>query len=427
MNKAFPITLVLISLTALSTVDAEPLGEAVPNSWVSKAPMHVARSSLGVAVVNGKIYAIGGANGSELWPNVGRIMGTNEEYDPATNTWTYKAPMPTQRYGFAIAVYENKIYCIGGIKNYTKATGYEVTGANEVYNPITNTWETKTSMRTPRSHLAANVVHDKIYLIGAATLNEVYDPASDSWTTKAPMPNEASGYASAVFDNRIYIFGGLSEDNLHVLNQIYDPETNRWSYGASPPNLPSSLYGRQGNPAAAATTGAMANKRIYYIVNAVPYSVQIYNPESDSWSNGTSILTNRGDLGVAVLIDTLHAIGGSTCHYLYPDDTFGVSVAEYAVNEQYTPLGYGTPDPSYQSPSPSPAPSLSLSPTPTPTQTPTLPPSLQTPNPSASPSPQATENTVQSAGEFPFAAAAVAIVAVVSATVFALFLRKKRK
>lgn len=36
---------------------------AVENSWASKAPMQEARAHLGVAVVNGKIYAIGGDAG----------------------------------------------------------------------------------------------------------------------------------------------------------------------------------------------------------------------------------------------------------------------------------------------------------------------------------------------------------------------------
>jgi len=53
-----------------------------------------------------------------------RPVGTNEEYDPATNRWTYKTPKPTSGGGFGIAVYKNKIYCIGD-------------NVNEVYDPVT--------------------------------------------------------------------------------------------------------------------------------------------------------------------------------------------------------------------------------------------------------------------------------------------------
>ena len=87
-------------------------------AWASKASMQVARSGLGVAVVNGKIYAIGGADGSSAG-----FSSTNEEYDPTTDTWAFKAPMPTPRSDFGITVYENKIYCIGGYVKGSPPTG----------------------------------------------------------------------------------------------------------------------------------------------------------------------------------------------------------------------------------------------------------------------------------------------------------------
>ena len=107
--------------------------------------------------------------------------------------------MPTPRSGFAIAVYQNKIYVIGG----TVGNGY--VGNNEVYDPVSNTWETKTSMPTPRADLCANIVNDKIYLIGGkkyssttpffneTNINEVYDPANDSWSYKNANSNSRSG------------------------------------------------------------------------------------------------------------------------------------------------------------------------------------------------------------------------------------------
>ena len=57
--------------------------------------MPTARGGLGVAVANGKIFAIGGLNG-------GLPLNTNEQFDPNTNQWTSKAPLPTARSGFAI-------------------------------------------------------------------------------------------------------------------------------------------------------------------------------------------------------------------------------------------------------------------------------------------------------------------------------------
>ena len=82
--------------------------------------MHFTRANIGVAVVNGQIYAIGGDNGTEIG-NVSpgtsmtmNVVNVNEAYNPSSDTWVSAAPMPTARALFGTAVYQNKIYCIGG-------------------------------------------------------------------------------------------------------------------------------------------------------------------------------------------------------------------------------------------------------------------------------------------------------------------------
>jgi hypothetical protein len=72
------------------------------NYWITKAPMQVARADLGVAAVDGKIYAIGGANQTfqaasipDTFPVGENPVGVNEQYDPATNDWAFKDQCPT--------------------------------------------------------------------------------------------------------------------------------------------------------------------------------------------------------------------------------------------------------------------------------------------------------------------------------------------
>jgi N-acetylneuraminic acid mutarotase len=335
VNRKPAHAFILISIMVLSAV-AVTLVWASGDSWVSKASMHVARGGLGVAVVNGKIYAIGGSTDDGNWPANGGLVGTNEQYDPATDTWTLKEPMPTPRYGFAIATYQNKIYCIGGKNN-------AITGANEVYDPATDTWETKTPMPTPTWLLQANVVGGKIYLIGgypSRALNEVYDPENNSWTTRAPMPTGVDSYGSAVVDNKIYVVGGYSGPPTFFsdLDQIYDPATDKWNLGAP---APSSVV----DGSAGATTGVMAPRRIYVMgvnayngLGAPPSHNRIYDPEKDSWTVGADVPTSRLNLAVAVVDDILYVIGGHT------HNEIGF-IAPSALNEVYTPIGYGTVPP----------------------------------------------------------------------------------
>ncbi|HLN89076.1 MAG TPA: kelch repeat-containing protein, partial [Candidatus Binatia bacterium] len=323
----------------LATADAAD----TQSSWSTMTPMPTARGEFGVAVVAGKIYAIGGLNGNN------QLVGATEEYNPQTNDWTSKMPMPTPRSGFAIAVYQNKIYVIGG----TVVDGY--VGNNEVFDPVSNSWETKTSMPTPRTDLSANVVEDKIYLIGGkkysntspfsmdTTVNEVYDPTNDSWTTKTPITTAVHGYASTVANGKIYVLGGsldtssLQNSRVTGANQVYDPQTDNWTLAAN--LLDSDTFG-----AAAATVGYMAPVRIYciggYSDGAFTSQVQAYNSENNSWSLADSMPTQRAYLGVAVVNDVLYAIGGFD----------GKNWLD--ANEGYEPVGYGTVPPVVQITSP---------------------------------------------------------------------------
>lgn len=95
----------LLALFLLLTVTVHCV-LAAEDFWTTKEPMPTARVTLGAAVVDGKIYAIGGYNGSYL--------STNEMYDPATDSWVTKTSMLTPRSKFGTAVVENKIYIIGG-------------------------------------------------------------------------------------------------------------------------------------------------------------------------------------------------------------------------------------------------------------------------------------------------------------------------
>lgn len=99
------------------------------------------------------------------------------------NSWLEGlANMPTKRDSFASAVVDGKIYCIGGMPN-SKFESEKV----EVYDPITDTWETKTSMPSARFGLTSAVVNGKIYCIGGLGTSgnlytlEVYNPVSDTW------------------------------------------------------------------------------------------------------------------------------------------------------------------------------------------------------------------------------------------------------
>ena len=348
MRKFAALMLVLLSLISSCVVFVDAISYSERSrwdTWGSKASMSTARVTVGTAVVKGKIYAIGGN---------GEVDNANEMYDPTTDTWTTKAPMLTSRRSCGIAVYQDEIYVIGGVTGYNESThSYTISGVNEVYDPATNTWETRVSMPTRRYGIDANVVEGKIYVIGGKNasgrideVNEVYDPATKTWTTKAPIPKRVGFYASAVVDKKIYVIGGTNGSVYGDLTQIFDPETDTWSKGAPIP-FPATGVG------AGATTGVWAPKRIYVIGAVQPYGLadkggnviivnnvqnQIYDPEKDAWTTGAALPIARILFGVAVVDDILYAIGGTNSMIFSSYITFGD-------NQQYTPYGYETISP----------------------------------------------------------------------------------
>jgi hypothetical protein len=268
-------------------------------TWATKANMPTGRYGMAAGVVNNKIYAIGGYNGSSS-------LTTVEEYDPATNTWTTKTPMPTSRYGLAAGVVNNKIYAIGGYGGLTTVGEYD---------PAINTWTNCSSfggcasMPTGRSLLAVGVVNNKIYAIGgyngssSLTTVEEYDPATNQWTTKAPMLTGRNSLAVGVVNNKVYAIGGYYGSSTLTTVEEYDPATDQWTTKAS---MQTSRY----NLAA-----GVVNNKLYAIGGWNSSSghfakIEEYDPATNTWTAKTSMPTSRESSAVGVVDNKIYVIGG---------------------------------------------------------------------------------------------------------------------
>jgi hypothetical protein len=164
------------------------------------------------------IYTIGGRDLRGPSAN----LGTVEAYDPATDTWTAKARMPTPRHAFtATSGPDGRIYAVGG---------------------------------NPSSRFTAAL--------------EIYDPVNDAWSTGAPMPYpQECACSSSTPDpaGEVLVFGGRDMDQRALKTVIaYSPRTNRWR--ALPPLS-------QERQAAGATALTAPDRSIhYYIVGGTPKS-----------------------------------------------------------------------------------------------------------------------------------------------------------
>src|ERR671915_52539 len=140
------------------------------SSWTTGAPLPTPRSEIAGAALNGKIYIIGGFDGT------GQATTSVEVYDPIADEWTELQPMPSKRGGLASTSVNGTIYAFGG-----EEPGRTFNN-NERFDPKTNTWASEQPMPTPRHGLTSVAIYDKIYVIGGGpqpggsqtNLNEIF-------------------------------------------------------------------------------------------------------------------------------------------------------------------------------------------------------------------------------------------------------------
>lgn len=104
-------------------------------------------------------------------------------------------------------------------------------------------WKTLPPLAIARSHPATAAYHGRIYAFGGGgpnfkSLNSAvfYDPAASQWQACRDMPTLRSGAVTAVIDNAIYVMGGgfKQKDGMFrflTTVEIYHPETDTWTTG----------------------------------------------------------------------------------------------------------------------------------------------------------------------------------------------------
>jgi len=209
--------------------------DPVTDTWASKASMTTARWGAGAAALNGKLYVFGGVQSSKIFYDVLEI------YDPATNSWSTGPSMPIKLFGPAVTVLNDKIYVAGGLE-FTPSEDRDDVATVMVFDPALNNWLTIGTMPTGRGQGAAGTIDGKIYVVGGylggETVTGILEStiSGGSWNSLTTMPTARGEMEAGVIGGKLYVVGGLlgSGSDTAVL-EIYDPATNTWSTGPSMP------------------------------------------------------------------------------------------------------------------------------------------------------------------------------------------------
>ena len=165
----------------------------------------------------------------------------NEVYDPATNSWITKAPIPYIEWGnfhqagvyTASVVIDDQIYWIGVVGFFYSPLGFKL--VNQMYSPENDSW----SLRAPPpSYITPEVAGvttgvwspKRIYVFGDG-YNSVYDPSTDTWQYGNGISPTRRDFGVAVVKDKLYVIGGGYLWSASDANEQYTP----FGYGTVPP------------------------------------------------------------------------------------------------------------------------------------------------------------------------------------------------
>jgi N-acetylneuraminic acid mutarotase len=320
---------VLVILSGLVVVNSPTAKAAAPYglSWSSAAPLPKPTAQAAVVTGHdGRIYVFGGYTAAPTPSNPAN--DTAQAYDLSTNTWSTLASMPQATRGAAVAVGKNGlIYVIAGTKGGVSPSC--CLSNTQVYNPITNTWMTKAPIPTHVWEAAAAAGDDgKIYVFGgtkqgdgndytfggdtALTMVQIYDPTLDTWTIGAPMPTGRYELGVVKAPTGImYAMGGQNGSLIPLATvEQFDPVANSWASAAPMPRAEGLFATSLGPDGLIYVFGGSPYWSEYY-GDQVLGTVEAYDSSSNTWYTVGNMLTRAKEVSAAKAPDgRMFIIGG---------------------------------------------------------------------------------------------------------------------
>lgn len=190
--------------------------------WERLADLPEGRAGMAAAVVEGRMYVMGGQTAAGL--SADTLM-----FDLTLNTWEKRAPLPEAVRDVQAVVLGERLYLAGGVR----ADG-KVSAALRVYDPRADVWTQAAAMPAGRSAAAAAALDGRLYLFGgwdgqrACDTVWVYDPSQDRWTEGGRLPQAVRGAAALPLEGRLMVMGGWGEQGLSPRQWLYAPQRQAW-------------------------------------------------------------------------------------------------------------------------------------------------------------------------------------------------------
>lgn len=195
------------------------------NAWTTLSSLHYARDHGAMGSIGGRLFVVGGCN---AWDAATATLCINETtmasvemYTPSLDRWTLRQPMPTPRWSMQVAVVDGKLYAIGG----EAANGTRLSTV-EVYDPEADRWSAQAPMPDARAYFGVGVAGSgssaRIFAVGGCSQECAkpydtvlqYSVAHNQWTRLAStLPLPRFEFGATTLDGVLYVGGGLHNTN----------------------------------------------------------------------------------------------------------------------------------------------------------------------------------------------------------------------
>ena len=191
--------------------------EVATNRWTRLGDLPAPRYAAGAEVVGDVLYVFGGADASRLTATrtTAKLdLSLLVEGEPLT--WVEGPAMPREVNHLASAVLDGRIYAVGGEHGHgvSQVSHRDV----QIYDPSTDAWSVGQMMPEAASHIEAAMVEvdGALWVLGGQTPGRRngrgvyrYDPAADAWTLHTALPSfRRGGFAFVDLQGRFHYLTG---------------------------------------------------------------------------------------------------------------------------------------------------------------------------------------------------------------------------
>jgi N-acetylneuraminic acid mutarotase len=309
-----------------------PIGRAQAEpQWKMAPPLPKAIGEIVAAAVEGKIYVLSGLDNR---PGIVTPAGYNWVFDPATNAWSDRKPMPVPAHHIMVATLHDKIYVFGGFVRPASVLAWQPIARSWEYDPAADSWKELAPMPTPRGAGEAVEAGGKIYVIGGARSDkpndpgaaippgstdqivvgtvEEYDPATNQWRSRAAMPTARNHFFAGAVGGKIYAIDGrigsvfVTKSDTIDLVEAYDPATDHWALAARAPTTRGDVTGEAHNGLLYVAGGEFQD----FERKMTFWAVEVLNPVTGAWSTLPHMQVARHGFAAAFIGNKLHVMGG---------------------------------------------------------------------------------------------------------------------